>query len=218
MVEAIFYVLRVAVAWRDLPPCYGPWKSVYTRWRRWCALGLWQEILGLLSRRAKGCLRFIDGSHVKLHQFGCNPAGGQQAQAIGRTKGGLNTKLCAVVEGEGRLMAAVITPGQTYEVEAAAPLLDKLRNVLLVGDKGFDSDALRQQMQAQGCLASVPPRSGRRSPVWHHRGLYRLRHKIENFFQRLKIYKRISTRYEKLALTFLNFILLGAVFDWLKSF
>jgi transposase len=218
MVEAIFYVLRVAVAWRDLPPCYGPWKSVYTRWRRWCAQGLWQEILTLLSRRAQGRLRFIDGSHIKLHQFGCNPAGGQAAQAIGRTKGGLNTKLCAVVEGEGRLMAAVIAPGQTYEVEAAAPLLEKLRKILLVGDKGFDSDALRRQMLAQGCLVSVPPRSGRRAPAWHHRGFYRQRHKIENFFQRIKIYKRISTRYEKLALTFLNFILLAAVLDWLKSF
>ena len=218
MVAAIFYVLRTAVAWRDLPVCYGPWNSVYTRWRRWCVLGLWQEILALLSQRATGRLRFIDGSHIKLHQFGCNPAGGQTAQAIGRTKGGLNTKLCAVVEGEGRLMAAVIAPGQTYEVEAAAPLLEKLRNVLLVGDKGFDSDALREQMLAQGCLASVPPRSGRRCPAWYHRGFYRQRHKIENFFQRIKIYKRVSTRYEKLALTFLSFILLGAIFDWLKSF
>ena len=218
MVEAIFYVLRVAVAWRDLPPCYGPWKSVYTRWRRWCALGLWQEILRLLSRRAEGCVRFIDGSHVKCHQFATNPAGGQSAQAIGRTKGGLNTKICALVEGRGRLMAAVIAPGQTYEVEASAPLLETLRRVLLVGDKGFDSDALRRQMLAQGCLASVPPRSGRRAPAWFHRGFYRQRHKIENFFQRIKIYKRVSTRYEKLSLTFLNFILLAAVFDWLKSF
>ena len=218
MVEAIFYVLRVAVAWRDLPACYGPWKSVYTRWRRWCALGLRWEILGLLARRARGCLRFIDGSHIKLHPFGCNPAGGQQAQAIGRTKGGLNTKLCALVEGEDRLMAAVLAPGQTYEVEAAAPLLEKLRQVLLVGDKGFDADALRRQMLAQGCVASVPPRSGPRAPAWYHRGFYRQRHKIENFFQRIKVYKRISARYEKLALTFLSFILLGAIFDWLKSF
>jgi transposase len=219
MVEAIFYVLRTAVAWRDLPVCYGPWNSVYTRWRRWCALGLWQEILGLLSQRATGRLRFIDGSHIKLHQFGCNPAGGQTAQAIGRTKGGgLNTKLCALVEGQGRLMAAVVAPGQIYEVEACAPLLETLRRVLLVGDKGFDSDALRRQMLAQGCLASIPPRSGRRTPAWFHRGLYRQRHKIENFFQRIKSYKRISTRYEKLALTFLNFILVAAVFDWLKSF
>ena len=110
MVEAIFYVLRTAVAWRDLPNHYGPWNSVYTRWRRWCALGLWQEIVGLLSCRATGRLRFIDGSHIKLHQFGTNPAGGQRAQAIGRTKEGLNTKLCAVVEGHGGLMAAVVAP------------------------------------------------------------------------------------------------------------
>jgi len=218
MVEAICYVLRTGVAWRDLPGCYGPWKSVCTRWRRWCALGLWQEILRLLSHHAEGRVRFIDGSHVKSHQFAANPVGGQQAQAMGRTKGGLNTKLCALVEGRGRLLAAVIAPGQAYEVEAAAPLLETLRHVLLVGDKGFDSDALRRQMLAQRCLASIPPRSGRKSPAWFHRGLYRQRHKIENFFQRIKIYKRIATRYDKLALTFLNFVLLAAVFDWLKSF
>ncbi len=218
MVEAIFYVLRTAIAWRDMPACYGPWNSVYTRWRRWCALGLWQEILRLLSQRAVGCVRFVDGSHIKLHQFATNPAGGQGAQAIGRTKGGLNTKLCALVEGQGRLVAAVVAPGQTYEVEAAAPLFDNLKRVLLVGDKGFDADGLRQRLMAQECLASIPPRSGRRSPAWYHRGFYRQRHKIENFFQRIKIHKRVSTRYDKLALTFINFILVAAVFDWLKSF
>jgi transposase len=218
MVEAIFYVLRTAVAWRDLPPCYGPWNSVYTRWRRWCALGLWQEILRLLSRRAVGRVRFVDGSHIKLHQFGTNPAGGQSAQAIGRTKGGLNTKLCALVEGQGRLVAAVAAPGQMYEVEAAAPLFLRLKQVLVVGDKGFDTDALRQQLLAQDCLACIPPRSNRRSPAWYHGGYYRQRHKIENFFQRIKIYKRVSTRYDKLALTFLNFVLIAAIFDWLKSF
>jgi type I restriction enzyme R subunit len=67
---------------------------------------------------------------------------------------------------------------------------------------------------------SGPPKDGQPSPYFgeYHRGSYRQRHKIENFFQRIKIYKRISTRYEKLALTFLNFVLLAAIFDWLKSF
>jgi transposase len=218
MVEAIFYVLRTAVAWRDLPPCFGPWNSVYTRWRRWCALGLWQQILTLLARRAEGRVRFIDGSHVKLHQFGTNPAGGQSAQAIGRTKGGLNTKIAALVEGRGRLVAVAIAPGQADEAKTAAPLLETLRRILLVGDKGFDRDALREQMRAQGCLACVPPKSNRQRTAWWSRELYRQRHKVENFFQRIKTYKRISTRYEKLALTFLNFILVAAVFDWLKSF
>jgi putative transposase len=89
---------------------------------------------------------------------------------------------------------------------------------MLVGDKGYDSDALRHQMLAQGCLACIPPRSGRHFPAWYHQGFYRQRHKIENFFQRIKIFKRVSTRYDKLALTFLNFVLVAAVFDWLKSF
>ena len=150
--------------------------------------------------------------------FGTNPAGGQSSQAIGRTKGGLNTKLCALVEGHGRLIGAVLAPGQMYEVEASAPLLNTLKTVLLVGDKGFDADVLRQQMLAQGCLACIPPRSGRRSPAWNHRGFYRQRHKIENFFQRIKVHKRVSTRYDKLALTFLNCIHVAAIFDWLKSF
>ena len=118
---------------------------------------------------------------------------------------------------KGRLVNAVLAPGQTYEVEAAASLFNSLKNVLLVGDKGFDADGLRQKLLAQECLASIPPRSGRCSPAWYHRGFYRQRHKIENFFQRIKIYKRVSTRYEKLALTFLNFVLVAAVFDWLKS-
>ncbi len=128
----------------------------------------------------------------------------------------MNTKLCALVEGKGRLVAAVLAPGQTYEVEAAAPLFETLKNVLLVGDKGFDSDGLRQKLLGQHCLASIPPRSGRCSPAWYHRGFYRQRHKVENFFQRIKMHKRISTRYEKRALTFLNFILVAAVFDWLN--
>ena len=98
-------------------------------------------------------------------------------------------------------------PGQKTE-RAAVPAADGLRA----------GDALRRQMLAQGCVASIPPRSGRRSPAWFHRGLYRQRHQIENFFQRIKVFKRISTRYEKLALTFLNFVLLAAIFDWLKSF
>jgi hypothetical protein len=76
------------------------------------------------------------------------------------------------------LVAAVLAPGQTYEVEAAIPLFDTLKHVMLVGDKGFDSDALRHQMLAQGCLACIPPRSGRRFPDWYHQGFYRQRHKI----------------------------------------
>ncbi len=106
MVEAIFYVLRTAVAWRDLPACFGPWESVYTRWRRWCA----PRVCG---RRFCACSRAGPRVACALSTAptsSCTssrpiPAGGQAAQAIGSTKGGLNTKIAALVEGRGRLMA-----------------------------------------------------------------------------------------------------------------
>src|SRR3954470_7551922 len=105
MVTAIWYVLRTGCPWRDVPEQFGPWSSVYTRWRRWCATGLWDKLLAMLARAAQGELRHLDCSHIKLHQDGTNPAGGQARQAIGRTKGGINTKLAAVVDAQGRAVA-----------------------------------------------------------------------------------------------------------------
>ena len=112
MLAAIFYVLRTGVPWRDLPADFGPWSSVYARFRRWCASGLFALVLAQLAKRAKGRLRHLDCSHIKLHQSGANPRGGQAGQAIGRTKGGINTKLAAVVESRGRAVALGLTAGQ----------------------------------------------------------------------------------------------------------
>ena len=105
MLSAILFVLRTGIPWRDLPECYGPWETVYARYRRWCQSGLFTRMLAVLAKGAVGELRHLDCSHIKLHQHGANPRGGQAAQAMGRTKGGLNTKLSAVVDARGRAVA-----------------------------------------------------------------------------------------------------------------
>ena len=90
MFAAMFYALRTGIPWRDLPERFGPWGSVYTRFRRWCARALFARLLAAGAKGAKGAkgeLRSIDFSPIKLHQDGSNPRGGQVAQAIGRTKG-----------------------------------------------------------------------------------------------------------------------------------
>jgi transposase len=69
-VAGIYYLLRVGGPWRDLPPCFEPWSSVYTRWRRWTAAGLWSRILRSLARGAAGQLRLLDCTHGKVHQHG----------------------------------------------------------------------------------------------------------------------------------------------------
>lgn len=76
MVSAIFYVLRTGIPWRDLPAEFGPWGSVYTRFRRWRQAGLFARMLALVAKGANGELRHLDCSHIKLHQDGTNPAGG----------------------------------------------------------------------------------------------------------------------------------------------
>jgi transposase len=218
MFEAMVFILRTGIPWRDLPARYGPWNSVYTRWRRWCQRGLWPRLLAVLARNAQGKLRFLDASHVKVHQDASNPAGGQQNQAIGRTKGGLNTKVSAWVDGRGLAVSLSLAPGQHADVcvaqTAARP---QLRGTITVADKGYDSDGFRAQLRRWGSRPCIPPRYNRLKPVGWHRGHYRKRHKVENLFQRLKRYRRIGTRYEKRDLYFLGFVHLAAILDWLKN-
>ena len=148
MFEAMIYILRVGCPWRDLPAIYGPWNSVYTRWRRWCLAGLWAKLLRALARKAHGQLRFLDTSHIKVHQDGSNPAGGQQNQAIGRTKGGLNTKLSAWVDSRGRPVILSLAPGPAADVKIAQGTpRPPLRETTTVADKGYDSDQFRAQLR-----------------------------------------------------------------------
>jgi transposase len=216
MVMAMWYVLRTGVPWRDLPKRFGPWSSVYTRFRRWCRCGLWARLFRRLRSHAWGQIRSLDCSHVKVHADGSNPAGGQEGQAMGRTKGGLNSKVAATVDALGRPVQLAVAPGPQHDLLACAPLLPSLRDCWLLADRGFDADDFRQRLDAQGVRTCIPPRSGRRWPSRFSRRLYRQRHTVENFFARIKRYRRIATRYEKLADHFLGFLLFAAVLDWLK--
>ena len=215
MLSAMVYVLRTGVPWRDLPERFGPWSSVYTRYRRWCDTGLFARMLGLLTTGAEGELRHLDCSHIKLHQHGANPPGGQAAQAMGRTKGGLNTKLSAGVDARGRAVALSLAPGQQHDQHAVLAVLACVRRHRVVADKGFDADLFRAGLRNQRTRCCIPPKRGRLRPARFHRGYYRQRHKIENFFGRIKAQRRISTRYDKFACTFLGFVHLATILDWL---
>ena len=215
MLSAMVFVMRTGIPWRDLPERFGAWSSVYSRYRRWCTSGLFAKMLALLAREAVGQLRHVDCSHIKLHQHGANPPGGQSAQAMGRTKGGLNTKLSAAVDARGRAVAVSLAPGPQHDLKSVVPLLPALRRRRLVADKGFDADTFRHVLRANHTRHCIPIRRTRRASPPFHRGYYRRRHRVENFFGRIKTHRRISTRYDKLAETFFGFVQLAAVLDWL---
>ncbi len=215
MMEAMIYIMRTGCPWRDLPSCFGPWESVYTRFRRWSQIGLWSTILDALAERAKGKNRLIDSTHIKVHQDGANPAGGQQNQAIGRTKGGLNSKVTALVDGCGRVLQLGLSPGNAADLNAAKEIVFPA-DVYIIADKGYDSDQFKEQIRGKGSEPCIPSRCNRKHPAAYSKHRYATRHRIENFFQRVKRFRRIGTRYQKLDQTLLCMLTIAAVIDWLK--
>jgi transposase len=216
MITAIWYVLRAGLPWRDLPAQFGSWSSVYPRFRRWCAAGLWSRLHAQLCRKAWGQIRSVDCSHIKVHGAGANPAGGQEGQAMGKTKGGLNTKLSAVVDAMGRAVGLCLAPGSQHDLPACRPLMVHLHGQWVLVDRGFDADQFRHDLASSGALICIPPRCGRRISYNYSRRLYRHRHTVENFFARIKRFRRVATRYDKLATSFLAFVLFASVLDWLN--
>jgi transposase len=213
LMTAIIYVLRCGCPWRALPDVFGPWQTVYSRWRLWCGKGVWKTALRSMSRYRTGVLCFVDASHLKVHQ----DAGSKAGQAIGATRGGPNTKLHAVVDGKGRLIRLRLTAGQVSEAKVGPELIAGLKDVRIVADKGYDSRRMREAARDAGSHSCIPQRKGGKEPVPFHKGWYRKRHHVENYFQRIKRYRRIGTRYDKLADVFQNFILLASTLDWIYS-
>jgi transposase len=111
----------------------------------------------------------------------------------------------------------LLSEGQMSDYKGAALMLNSLpRAKELLGDKGYDADWFRQALAERGITACIPSKSNRREPIEHDRTLYRQRHKIENMFGRLKDWRRIHTRYDRCAHTFMSAICIAAfVIFWL---
>jgi transposase len=214
MVEAMIYVMRLGCPWRDIPEHFGPWSSVYTRWRRWNSIGLWKAILDLLSTLESGQLRHLDATHVKVHQD-ASSGGHHETEAIGRSKGGVNTKITALVDGFGRALQVELEAGNRADIKAVGAI-EIPTGKQIVADKGYDSDKFRETILSQGSKPCIPPRSNRVNRTSWNRRWYKKRHHVENFFQRIKRWRRIGTRYDKLATCFLSFVQLAAILDWIK--
>ena len=136
---------------------------------------------------------------------------------MGRSRGGLTTKIHALVDANGLPIAIKLTEGQAHDGRSAADMLDGLRaGQILLADRAYDSNALRAAMSAQGAWANVRPMSRRLDPPAFSRYLYRYRNLVERFFNKLKHYRAIATRYEKHAANYLALVKLAAIRIWLR--
>jgi transposase len=109
-----------------------------------------------------------------------------------------------------------LSEGQSHEIKLAPYLLSRIRRAYVCGDRAYDARALREQLRRQRCRVVIPSNPTRRIQRRYSKELYKRRHHVENFFQRLKRYRRIGTRYEKLARNFFAMVCLAATLIWLR--
>jgi transposase len=115
----------------------------------------------------------------------------------------------------GNPLRVILSAGQIADIECAAKTIEYLSARAVIADKGYDADHFVTLIEASGAQAVIPPRANRLTQRNFDRHLYRDRNLVERFFARIKHFRRIATRYDKLANSFLSFVHLACAFVWL---
>ncbi|MEO1474143.1 MAG: IS5 family transposase [Pseudomonadota bacterium] len=218
VVSGIIHVLKTGCRWVDCPQEYGPHTTVYNRFNRWSRKRFWTGMLEALA--ASGAVTTstsIDSTYVKAQRSAFGGKGGPKAQGIGPSRGGQTSKIHILTDVIGRPFSLCLTPGNVSDVRAAELLSSGLQGVKhLIADKGYDANAFRKALREQGTRPVIPGRSNRKRKITYDEARYRDRHLVENAFCRLKDFRRIATRYDKLGQNFLSAVALAALVSfWL---
>jgi transposase len=157
----------------------------------------------------------IDATIVRAHQDASGAVKRRGSQEIGCSRGGPSTKIHAVVDALGNPVKIALSPGQTHEMKLASELLGDIRNAYIAGDRAYDARALVELLQQNDCNVVIPSNPTRATLREYDKHLYRERCLVEHFFQRIKRFRRIAMRFEKLAQSFLAFLHLASALVWL---
>ena len=197
-VNGVLWVLRSGARWSDLPERYGKHKSVHKRFSRWATSGVWDRVFRILAQDKSDQCLMIDSTIVRAHQ---QAATGRKKegpdQALGRSRGGLTTKIHLLCNELGKPIDFLLTGGQVADCTQALALLGARQPRFVVADKGYDADAIVQHVEASGAQPVIPPRANRTIQRAYDKTVYKQRNRIERCFSRLKHFRRIATRFEK---------------------
>lgn len=139
-----------------------------------------------------------------------------QEQGLGRSKGGFSSKLHAACDALGNPIRFFVTAGQRSDYIKALDLIEGQSMSALIADKGYDANYMIEAAKCVKAEAVIPPRSQRKTPRDYDQALYKERNLIERMFNRLKHFRRVSTRYDKLDIAYLAFAFLAGIYLWLK--
>ena len=216
VLNGILWVLRSGPPWRDLPETFGPYTTCYNRFVRWRRAGVWGRIIDALAAAHEAAVQMIDTSIVRVHQHGACTTRNQR-QSMGRSRGGLTSKIHALVDSNGLPVRLALSPGEAHDIRLAGKLLSRLKSgSTLLANRGYDADWIRELATKKGAWANIPPKSNRTDPICFSPYLYRARNQVERFFNRIKQCRRVATRCDKLVANYLAFVQLASIRLWLR--
>ena len=210
--NAVLWILRTGARWRDLPARYGNWNSIYHKFRQWSESGLFQLLLKSVTADAdNSTLLEIDSTFCKVHQSACS---GLRNQAIGVSRGGKNTKIHVIINERMQLLSVSLTGGHIHDSEPALDLFAEieLNGKKVLADKAYSCDKIRDYLEGHGAQICIPDKANFKVKHAFDAEVYKRRNLIERFFQRIKNYRHVAFRFDKLAVCFLNFVLLASFF------
>ena len=225
VLNAILYVAEQGCKWRGLPKRFGPWHTIYMRMNRWAKNGVLDRVFEQLQSEQLVRLRVeafaLDSTSVKVHPDGTGALKKNGPQAIGKSRGGWNTKIHMVAADARTAIVFALSPGHDHDaphgralLEALGPLPDCLP---LLMDRAYEGNETRQLVLELGMIPVVPPKSNRVHPWAYNRALYKKRNEIERLFRRLKGFRRIFSRFEKLDVVFSAFLCFALILEALRS-
>ncbi|MBC8949842.1 IS5 family transposase [Xenorhabdus sp. TS4] len=214
--EGILYRMRTGIPWRDLPDEFGKWNTVFRRFNAWSKKGIFNLLFKMLSEYTDTEWLFIDGSIIRVHQHSSGAAT-KEDEAIGKSRGGLSTKIHLAVDSYGLPVHFELSGGQAHDiVHAESLIVQSPASDFVIADKGYDSEAFREIVKREGATPVIPYRkNSRRLNKKIDNGLYRYRHLVENAFARIKHFRAIAIRYDKLARNYASMLALAFIIVWL---
>ena len=214
--EALYFFTVENVRWRALPERFGHWNSVWKRFDRLSKAGVFEAFFDTLASMSSTAhlIQMFELDHRARACVGGRSKGGQEGQALGRSRGGFTTKIHAKSDASGDIIAFDLTGGEATDGRHFETLLDigpDIQPRAAICDKGYASKANREAARARGIAPVIPHKANERNkPAFFARTLYKARARIEQGVGRLKRFKRVALRCEKTERNFRSIVSFAA--------
>ena len=205
VLSCVIWVIKGGHCWNEIPVTYGNYNTIYRRFARWSKSKVFRNVFYSLVAKARlSAPAMIDSTVVKAHRTSASMRADGKERMIGRSVGGLTTKIHLLTNTEKIPLDFSLTPGQEHDSKEGERLIKRnlFRFKTLLADKGYGAGRIRESLDSSGKIACIPPKSNRKNPGEYDRELYKKRSIIENMFSQLKDWKGIAMRFCRCAHTF----------------